>query len=79
MSAPTKRPAFPGLQLRPADRKVLAAQTRDGRPVSARVWKRIRILELLHEDWTIDQRREEQPHTPLRLSRGTPSPDSAGW
>jgi hypothetical protein len=53
MGAPTKRPAFLALQLRPADRKVLAEQTRDGRPVSARVWKRIRILELLDEDWTI--------------------------
>jgi hypothetical protein len=53
MSAPTKRPAFPGLELQPVDRKVLAEQTRDGRPVSARIWKRIRILELLHEEWTI--------------------------
>jgi hypothetical protein len=52
MDAP-KRPSFPGLRLSPTDRKTLAAQTRDGRPVSARTWKRIRILELLHDAWTI--------------------------
>jgi hypothetical protein len=33
------------------DRQSLADQTRDGRAVSARTWKRIRILELLHEAW----------------------------
>ena len=31
----------------------LAEQTRDGRPVPARGWKRIRILELLHEEWSL--------------------------
>jgi putative transposase len=35
------------------DRQFLAAQTREGRPVSARTWKRIRILELLHEHWSL--------------------------
>ena len=35
------------------DRQTLAEQTRDGRAVSARTWKRIRILELLHEEWTL--------------------------
>ena len=35
------------------DRQFLADQTREGRAVSARTWKRIRILELLHEQWTL--------------------------
>jgi hypothetical protein len=35
------------------DRQFLAAQTRDGRAVSARTWKRIRMLELLHAQWTL--------------------------
>jgi hypothetical protein len=36
-----------------ADRRFLANQMRDGRAVSARTWKRIRMLELLHEQWTL--------------------------
>jgi hypothetical protein len=36
-----------------SDRRFLADQTRDGRAVSARTWKRMRILELLHERWTL--------------------------
>ena len=35
------------------DRAFLAEQTRQGRAVSARTWKRIRMLELLHEQWTL--------------------------
>jgi putative transposase len=53
MNHPSKRPRFPGLCLSATDRQFLAAQTREGRPVSARTWKRIRILELLHEHWSL--------------------------
>jgi hypothetical protein len=35
------------------DRQFLAEQARDGRAMSARTWKRIRMLELLHEQWTL--------------------------
>jgi hypothetical protein len=53
MKPTSQRPPFPGLHLRAKDRRWLAAQTRDGRAVSARTWKRIRMLELLHEQWTL--------------------------
>ena len=53
MKSSSTRPRFPGLRLSAKDRQFLAAQTRDGRAVSARTWKRIRILELLHEHWTL--------------------------
>jgi len=53
MKPSSKRPRFPGLCLSAQDRRFLADQTRDGRPVSARTWKRIRILELLHERWML--------------------------
>jgi hypothetical protein len=53
MTPSSKRPAFPGLRLTAKDRQFLADQTREGRPVSARIWKRIRMLELLHEQWTL--------------------------
>ena len=53
MKLSSKRSRFPGLRLSARDRQVLAEQTRDGRAVSARTWKRIRILELLHEQWTL--------------------------
>lgn len=53
MKSSSKRPRFPGLRLSAKDRRFLADQTRDGRAVSARSWKRIRILELLHEEWTL--------------------------
>jgi len=55
MNPPSKRVRFPGLCLRATDRRFLAAQTRAGRAVSARRWKRIRILELLHERWSLAQ------------------------
>jgi len=35
------------------DRQFLAHQTRAGRSVSARTWKRIRILELLDKQWRL--------------------------
>lgn len=53
MKPSSKRPRFPGLHLSARDRRFLADQTRHGRAVSARTWKRIRILELLHERWSL--------------------------
>jgi len=53
MKSSSKRPRFPGLRLSARDRRLLADHTRDGRAVSARTWKRIRILELLHEQWSL--------------------------
>jgi hypothetical protein len=53
MKSSSKRPSFPGLHLSVGDRRFLADQTRDGRPVSARTWKRICILELLHAQWSL--------------------------
>jgi hypothetical protein len=53
MKSSSKRPAFPGLRVSAKDSQFLAAQTRDGRTISARTWKRIRMLELLHEQWTL--------------------------
>src|SRR5262245_46352906 len=53
MKDSSSRPRFPGLCLSATDRQFLAAQTRDGRAVSARSWKRIRILELLHKHWSL--------------------------
>src|SRR5688572_18896549 len=53
MKSSSKRPPFPGLHLSAKDRQFLAAQTREGRAVSARTWKRIRMLELLHAEWTL--------------------------
>lgn len=53
MKSSSKRPRFPGLDLSARDRRFLADQTRNGRAVSARTWKRIRILELLHEEWSL--------------------------
>jgi hypothetical protein len=53
MKPSSTRPRFPGLRLSARDRQFLAGHTRDGRAVSARTWKRIRILELLHEQWSL--------------------------
>ena len=53
MKSSSRRPRFPGLRLSATDRQTLATQTRDGRAVSARTWKRIRVLELLHKQWTV--------------------------
>jgi hypothetical protein len=53
MKPSSKRPRFPGLRLSARDHQFLAGQTRDGRAVAARTWKRIRILELLHEQWSL--------------------------
>jgi hypothetical protein len=53
MKSSSTRPRFPGLHLSAPDRRYLADQTRDGRAVSARTWKRIRILELLHAQWSL--------------------------
>jgi len=53
MKSSSMRPRFPGLHLSATARRFLADQTRDGRAVSARTWKRIRILELLHAQWSL--------------------------
>jgi hypothetical protein len=53
MTLSSKRPRFPGLHLSARDRQFLAAHIRAGRAVSARTWKRIRILELLDQQWTL--------------------------
>jgi hypothetical protein len=53
MKSSSTRPRFPGLSLTAKDRQFLVEQTRDGRAVSARTWKRIRMLELLHERWSL--------------------------
>jgi Homeodomain-like domain len=53
MKSSSRRPRFPGLCLSAKDRQFLADQTRDGRAVTARTWKRIRMLELLHEQWSL--------------------------
>ena len=53
MKSSSRRPRFPGLRLSAKDRQFLADQTRDGRAVTARTWKRIRMLELLHEQWSL--------------------------
>jgi hypothetical protein len=53
MKRSSRRPRFPGLHLSAQDRQFLADHTRAGRAVSARTWKRIRILELLHGQWSL--------------------------
>jgi hypothetical protein len=53
MKPSSKGPRFPGLHLSARERQFLADQTRGRRAVSARTWKRIRILELLDEQWTL--------------------------
>ena len=53
MKRSSRRPRFPGLHLSARDRQFLADQRREGRAVSARTWKRIRMLELLHEQWSL--------------------------
>ena len=53
MKPSSRRPRFPGLSLSAKDRQFLANQTRAGRSVSARTWKRIRILELLDKQWRL--------------------------
>jgi len=42
---------FPGLELSPEDREALKEKTKGRSRVSARLWKRIRILELLDQGW----------------------------
>ncbi len=44
---------FPGLELSAEDREALKAKTKGRQRVSARVWKRVRILELLDQGWTM--------------------------
>jgi hypothetical protein len=44
---------FPGLELSTEDRVALKERTKGRNRVSARLWKRIRILELLDRGWTM--------------------------
>lgn len=44
---------FPGLELSTEDRVALREKTKGRSRVSARLWKRIRILELLDRGWTM--------------------------
>ena len=53
MKPSSPRARFPGLHLSAKDRQFLVDHTRDGRAIAARTWKRIRMLELLHEQWTL--------------------------
>ena len=53
MTSSSQRPPFPGLRLSAKDRQGLADHTREGRAVSARTWKRIRMLAVLHEHWAL--------------------------
>jgi hypothetical protein len=48
-----RRRKFPGLRLAGADRRVLKQKTGSGQAVSARTWRRIRILELLDQEWNL--------------------------
>jgi hypothetical protein len=47
------REEFPGLSLRAADRRALKARTKGRQRISARLWRRIRILELLDRGWNL--------------------------
>jgi hypothetical protein len=47
------REEFPGLSLSPADRRALKARTTGRQRISARLWRRIRILELLDCGWNL--------------------------
>ena len=47
------RRRFPGLHVSAKAHQFLTDQTREGRPVSARTWKRMRMLEGLHQRWTL--------------------------
>ena len=48
-----RRQKFPGLRLAAADRRALNEKSVGGRAVSARIWRRIRILELLDQGWNL--------------------------
>ena len=69
MQSSSKRPRFPGFRLSAKDRRFLADQTREGRAVSARSWKRIRMLELLHEQWTLAEVAEAMGTYPREVRR----------
>lgn len=69
MKRSSRRPRFPGLHLSAGDRRFLADHTRDGRAVSARTWKRIRILALLHEQWSLAEVAEALGTYPREVRR----------
>jgi hypothetical protein len=52
-SGEEKREKFPGLSLSTADRRELKAKTKGRRRIAARLWRRIRILELLDRGWNL--------------------------
>jgi hypothetical protein len=76
MKLSSKRPRFPGVRLGARDRQCLADQTREGRAVSARAWKRIRILELLHERWSLADVAEAVGTYPREVRR---TPEYSQW
>ncbi len=49
---------FPGLKLSAKERRSLKAMTAGGRAVPARLWRRIRILEVLHQGRNVTQAAE---------------------
>ena len=69
MKRSSRRPRFPGLELSARDRLFLADQMRAGRAVSARTWKRIRMLELLHEAWSLAEVAEALGTYPREVRR----------
>jgi len=50
----SRKPRFPGLKLTAKDRRALKSKTAGRQRVSVRLWRRIRILELLDVGWTLD-------------------------
>jgi hypothetical protein len=48
-----RRQKFPGLRLVAAERRALKEKSGGGRAVSARTWRRIRIVELLDQGWNL--------------------------
>jgi len=49
----TPRPPFPGLRLRPEDKRALEAKVAGRKRLSVRVWRRIQILKLLDKGWNL--------------------------
>jgi hypothetical protein len=48
-----RKERFPGLELSTQDRRALKAKTAGRQRISARLWRRIRILQLLDKGWTL--------------------------
>ena len=61
------RPRFPGLHLRKRDRQALSKLKRQR--LSERVWRRIRVLELLHLGWNLTATGEAVGSYPREIRR----------